>query len=433
MSFYQLTLHDEDSHQWYHPSVLLGQARAIGFHGFVLFLPYSVAFSQICLSLFALTYIVEALLKKHFPIPWTPLNYPLLAYCAIRLISAMINSPSLSTGKKELEDFVGFAVFFLCYMYIQKVSQVKKLSGLLIFYVTLAASYGVLQHFWEVDVFRLARPISFLKHVNDDLTAPVRISGFLSYMTFSGHLAMTIPIIYLLLFSVKSLYKKGLLAISLFLTSLALLWTYTRSAWIATVCAFTLFGYLKGKKTFIILLLLGIFLVSLTIIQPDFFDRSLIDRSLSVFSAKENLERMYTWESTLYMIHNHPLTGIGKGNYSELAREYRQKMYPGFEFSSYAHAHNNILQVAVTAGIPALLCFLWLWGVLFKEMYRTYRQIPQESSVLKHLSLGFLGAIIAFFIQGFFEHNFGDIESAMMLWFIVALALKLQHLTSAQR
>jgi hypothetical protein len=59
-------------------------------------------------------------------------------------------------------------------------------------------------------------------------------------------------------------------------------------------------------------------------------------------------------------------------------------------------------------------------------MYRTYSQIPEENPTLKWLSLGFLGSIVAFFVQGFFEHNFGDSENAMMMWFILALALKIR-------
>jgi putative inorganic carbon (HCO3(-)) transporter len=183
-----------------------------------------------------------------------------------------------------------------------------------------------------------------------------------------------------------------------------------------------MFGYVRGKKLSILFLLLLI-LPGIIIVQPE-----ILDRSLSVFRTKENEERIYTWVSTLRMIKDHPLLGIGKRNYSKLAPEYR-KAYGDFEFSSRAHAHNNILQVAVEGGIFSLLCFLWLWVVVFKEMYRTYRQISEKNTLLKWLSLGFLGAIIAFFVQGFFEHNFGDSESAMMMWFILALSLKLQSLT----
>ncbi len=414
-------LYDEDNNRQTNILTFSRKVRLIGLHGFILFLPCSVAFSQICLSLFALIYFIETFLKKHLQIPRTPLNRPVLAYCAVSLITAMFSLAGFPSMTEEVKDLLLIGIFFLCYIYIKDVSQLKKLTGLLSLYVTLAALYGVLQHFWEVDVFRLGRPISFLKHVNDDLSAPVRISGFLSYMTFSGQLAMAIPIIFALFLSSKTLSKRLLGAISLILTILALLWTYTRSAWIGTICAFILFGYLKGKKTFIVLLLLGICLISLAILQPE-----ILDRSLSVFSTKENVERLYTWQSTIKMILDHPLAGIGKGNYSKLAPIYRTQY--DFDFSSRAHAHNNLLQVTVTGGIPTLLCFLWLWGVIFKEVYRTYQRIPRESPALKVLSLGFLGAITGFFVQGFFEHNFGDVESVMMMWLIVAFSLKLQHL-----
>lgn len=397
----------------------LRQARAIGLHGFILFLPCSIAFSHMCLSLFALTYLVEAVLMKHLHIPHTPLNRPLLTYFLVRLIAATISTHSVISIRKEIQDFLLVAVFFLCYMYIKDLAQLRRLSVLLALYVTLAASYGILQHFWEIDTFRIARPISFLKHVNNDLTAPVRISGFLSYMTFSGQLAMTIPIIFAFFLFVKTVPKKLLFALSLILTFFALFWTYTRSAWVATMCALIPFGYLRGRKTLTILLLLGIFLIFLVILQPE-----ILDRSLSAFRAKENRERIYTWQSTIEMIMDYPLVGIGKGNYSKFASTYRT--HYNFEFSSRAHAHNNILQVAVTAGIPALLCFLWIWGVIFKELYETYQQISEKHPMEKVLSLGFLGAMIAFFVQGFFEHNFGDTEAVMMMWLILAFSLKLQ-------
>ena len=73
---------------------------------------------------------------------------------------------------------------------------------------------------------------------------------------------------------------------------------------------------------------------------------------------------------------------------------------------------------------------MWLWGAIFVHMYRTCRHIPEDHVADKWLALGFFGAQIAFFVQGFFEHNFGDSESAMMLWVYVAFGLKLQDLLS---
>ena len=101
------------------------------------------------------------------------------------------------------------------------------------------------------------------------------------------------------------------------------------------------------------------------------------------------------------MIKDHPLIGIGKGHYSRLAPQYRT--HYDFEFTSKAHAHNNLLHVAVETGIPSLLAFLWLWMMMFRAIYRIYQQLPENNPALKILSLGFLGSITAFFVQGFFE------------------------------
>jgi len=174
--------------------------------------------------------------------------------------------------------------------------------------------------------------------------------------------------------------------------------------------------------------LLGLLPLLLIGLQPD-----IRDRVVSIFYADENLERLYTWESTLRIIRDYPLTGIGKTNFSKFILTYREPYYPSFDFTSRAHAHNNILQVMVTGGIFTLLAFLRLWGVIFREMDRTYRQLPEQSAVFKRLSLGLLCAMVAFFVQGFFEHNFGDSESVMMMWCIVALSLKLPKLITGDR
>lgn len=407
------------------------RARTIGLYGFILFLPCSIAFTQMCLGLLALTHLVEAGLTRNFRFPHTPLNWPLFGYIAVMLVTTMF-SHNVPKSIRASKGLLVIATFYLFYMYVKDVAQAKRFAGLLILFVSITAFYGIVQHFLEVDLFRISRPISFLKHINNDLTAPVRIPGFFStYMTFSGQLAMTIPIIFACLLCLKGISKKLLLTISLILTGLAIIWTYTRSAWIGAISALTLLGYMKEKRLAILFLLILILFVTVTITQPDILEQNLLDRSLSVISAKENMDRIYTWISTLEMIKDHPLTGIGMGTYSKVSPEYRRG--DDVVSSSLAHAHNNILQAAVEGGVFSAFFILWLWGVIFKELYRTYTQIPEEKTSLKWLSLGLLGAIIAFFVQGLFENNFGDSESVMMMWFITALSLKLQILVTAKQ
>ena len=428
--------------QWTHEQILhwSQNAASVGLYGFLLFVPCSIAFSQMSLGLLAAAFLVEFALRKRSPFVRTPINLPLSAFLGIILLTTPF-SIDAARSAKGLKSLLIVGIVFLFWHYVADLPRLRKFTGFLVGCVGIAALYGVIQHYLEVDIFRLTQPISFLKHVNDDLTAPVRVSGFFSiYMTFSGQLAMTLPVAVALLVSAKSFGKKIWLGIVVLLICFALLWTYTRSAWIGALCALAMLGMMqrtergrtKRERTkrdknqsrkWVLFFLLLILLPGILMVRPE-----LLDKSFSMFRRNDE-ERIYTWIATLDMIKDHPLTGIGKRNYSRHILPYREQRYPDFEFSSRAHAHNNILQVTVDSGIPAGLCFVWLWGVIFRNMYHACCRIPERNSSARWLAIGFLGAAIAFFAQGFLEHNFGDSESAMMMWLYVAFGLKIQELT----
>ena len=452
------------------PSTLPFRQKAgiLSLCGVFFFLPNSIAFTDICLSVLLLTFIADIIQAKRFRWSETPLKWPLMMYVTITIISAIF---SVDRGKSfhNLTNLIDLGVFFLLFFSLQDAIRIKKGSALLLFSVTVAASYGIIQHYLEIDLFRLTQPVSFLKHLNDDLSAPVRISGFSSYMTFGGQLGMAIPLLFAYVLCIKERLSRGLWFFALIICSFALLWTYTRSAWLGAIGAILVIGYQRHKGKFLIYAL-GLFLIAGAGImlmqyvqeqptenssqqaqqqieqleQPDSErprlpqrqqttssgNRKTIERITSIFRTKDNRERLYTWFSTLAMIQDHPLTGIGQGNYSDLCWQYRTS-YKGFDFSSDAHAHNNLLQVTVTGGVPLLLCFLWVWWVIFRSAYRSYRQIPEQFTKEKALSLGVFGATIAFFIQGFFEYNFGDSEVITMLWVLIAFSMKLRELHPA--
>ncbi len=437
----------------------------LSLYGVLIFLPNSIAFTDICLTVLLLTYLAEIIQTKHFRWPNTPLNRPVLTYVAVMCMSTIF-SVDPGTSFRNLTSLLDLGIFFLLYLSFQDAARIKKGSALLLFSVTVSAVYGIIQHYLEIDLFRLTQPVSFLKHLNDDLSAPVRISGFSSYMTFGGQLGMAIPVIFAYVLCAKERFSRGLWVVALILGNFALLWTYTRSAWLGAIGAILVIGYQRHKGKFLIYALCLLLIVATGIVLMQYVlersatedspqqqteqgehanserpvlpqrqqkvssgSRKTLERIMSIFRTKDNRERLYTWLSTLTMIRDHPLTGIGQGNYSDLCWQYRRS-YKGFDFSSDAHAHNNLLQVTVTGGIPLLLCFLWVWWVIFRSAYHSYCQIPDQFAKEKALALGVFGATIAFFIQGFFEYNFGDSEVVAMLLVWVAFSMKLREIRS---
>lgn len=434
---------------------LCQQLRALSLYGGIFFIPLSIAFSDICLSLLLLSYLAEIIITKRLAWPQTPLNRPLLAFIFLTVLLTPF-AFNVEKSFSKLTNLIDVAIFFLFAMAIKERPQVQKYAGALVLAMTIGSVYGVLQHYLEIDLFRLSQPISFLKHINNDLSAPVRISGFSSYMTFGGQLAMLMPFIFAYILYAKERRTKIFWSAAFIVNGAALIWTYTRSAWVGSVMAIVVVGfYVKGKRfrkyLFFTCLILGISLVlqqsldyrspkttpSGTTLEresalqqersaaPGFvqgmLDSEIVKRFRSIFQTNDNLERLYTWQSSLFMVTDHPLSGIGHGNYSKACQVYRTR-YGDFEFTSKAHAHNAMLQVAVIGGLPLLGSFLWIWFTLFRSSDQFCRHTSEDAPELRSLALGTFGALIAFFIHGLFEHNFGDSEVLAMLWILYALA-----------
>ncbi len=415
-----------------------------------------------CLGLLLGTYLLEIILTRKLSLPFrSSFHHALFAYILLTIALA----PFAINARKSIVSLTNLAdigIFFLLYLALREKTQITRAIHILMISITICAAYGIIQHYLEVDVFHFGRPISFLKHLNDDLKAPVRIAGFSSYMTFAGQLGMALPVLtaYALCSANRNVRSRWIAA--LLVCGIALVWTYTRSAWLGALLALIVIGYIqKGTRVLIPIFFLFLLFAGMVFAQqhrekqreeqveqyrqrwteetssgaqsqpenPAASPRAssrLIDRFASIFSTNENQERLYTWISSLRMVNDHLFTGIGHGNYSTLCQQYRTP-YQDFTFTSRAHAHNNLLQVAVVGGIPLLACFVWVWVVLFRSLYCAYQESKRAEADVQAITLGVFGAAVAFFAQGMFEYNFGDSEVVTMLWLLTACALRLRE------
>ncbi|GAK52823.1 O-antigen polymerase [Candidatus Moduliflexus flocculans] len=432
--------------------------RSFSIAGVCCFVPLSIAFTDICLGVLLATYVFEMMATRTIAFPFrAPFHRALLTYIIVTIALAPF-AVNMRLGFTSLTNLADIGIFFLLSLAFQEKPQIKRAILILMVSITLCAGYGIIQHYLEVDLFRLNRPISFLKHLNDDLKAPVRIAGFSSYMTFAGQLGMALPVVAAQALCAANRRSRIRWLLAFFINGIALVWTYTRSAWLGALVALIVIGFLKkGKQVFIPVVFLFMIFAGLVFVQqhreklreeqveryrqnwteetssgaknlPNEIVAStpptsrFADRVASIFSTKENQERIYTWISSLKMFRDHLLTGIGHGNYSTVCQTYRIP-YGDFPFTSRAHAHNNLLQAAVVGGLPLLICAVYLWSVLFRSLYRAYQENKRAETGMQAVALGVFGSAIAFFVQGMFEYNFGDSEVIVMLWLLVVCAL----------
>ena len=152
----------------------------------------------------------------------------------------------------------------------------------------------------------------------------------------------------------------------------------------------------------------------LSIVSPNMqgrgFDRNRSDKAQILTSATSILDRskdqrrsvqdrLFMWQHTQEMIEDHPITGVGAGNW--------QIAYPAYdggdivwESATPRRPHNDYLWIAAEIGIPGLLIYL---AFLITIAIYTIRLIATQNRSRVRLPLAFGMSILALSVHAFFS------------------------------
>lgn len=242
----------------------------------------------------------------------------------------------------------------------------------------------------------------FLKGIG--LSSSVRVVGFEShYMTQAGLMMMASLWGWVLFFR----EKRRLFLLLAIPSTVSLLLTLTRSAWLGFAAALVLWALLRRPKV-----ALGV--VAVLVVLFLFSPGPLKARLLSFTNWKDVTfqDRIVMAKKGVKMIQDKPLFGVGPNMVRYAYNVPRYVVHPGEKRN--LHLHNNLLQIPAERGIPALL----FWGgyviLLFMATWKVFRR----GSPLAEASLV---VIVAFLGAGLFEYNFGDYEVKTLFFFLTSL------------
>ena len=229
-----------------------------------------------------------------------------------------------------------------------------------------------------------------------------RITGQSAHvMTLSG-LLLPASLVFLVIWisNVRSIVPM----IGVVMTHLALLLTYTRSAWLGWVVAVAVLLILKWPKALAWAVPLGIVAISLAPLP--FFSRV-----ISSFDIKQssNLDRIRMAEAGIEIIKDYPLLGVGPANVKEVYPLYRKHDAPRFRIP---HLHNNMIQLWAERGVLALVAYLFLQVLFLRECARGW---SGPSTTFAQVGVA---VAVALATAGMFEFNFGDTE---VFWIMLDL------------
>ncbi|MDP8256601.1 MAG: glycosyltransferase [Candidatus Alcyoniella australis] len=403
----------------------------IGVLMYFVFAAVSISLAQIGLGLAVAAYVVRAVARRDPRPGGMRLLAPILAFILAAIIATLAAVDRERAIKGLLDNWVLFTPLIVATFL--SVSHVRTALGLLFVGAVPIGVMGVIQH-W---VGWLSYPVKDNLKDLPELGITYHAMGFFSHhLTLGNVLAMVLAVALGLYFQRtrsdfeplsfpfkialgkvrrpwdSHIRQKLWLMLGSLPILLALFFTYARSAWVGLFCGALFLGYQRGRRALMTLLLVGVGVgLVLSLASP-----SLQRRVMSMGRTGVNLERILTWESTVRMIQDHPLTGVGPRNYRTSIPPYREDY--NISFTSSAHAHNIYLQVPAEYGLLGLAAFVWLMVAIFRlGLGRVSGRLPPRPDAALHL--GATAALVSFMAAGMFQHVFGD-EEVMMLFAALA-------------
>ena len=285
-----------------------------------IFTTYNVpkyAILKLTLPLLLVLWLVSSLRKGRMRITRTPLDIPLLIFSAISALSLVV-AVNVYEGLGVLyQQSIFIALFFVVSSNIIGEVQTRRLLGALVGVGALVTVYGLIQ-------VAGVEPFSFSRG-----RGPISTLGNRNYV--ADLLVMTIPLALGLFLFCRSIIWRIIYALVVLSMALLLGWTYSKGGLISLIVALfgvTFFAGLYRRERMVsltsklMIVALGILSLFLAIVVPFYYNRDEGGDLRDDPVAESATKRFYLYQGGLRMIVDHPLIGVGIGNWGVLHPKY---------------------------------------------------------------------------------------------------------------
>lgn len=292
-------------------------------------------------------------------------------------------------------------------------THVDRVISALILAGVLVSAYGVLQQFgidWQ--------------QWHGSFAGERIFSTFGNPLTLSGYIVLVFPLAF-----ARLLKRPEPASIAfILLGSIALLFTYSRSGWLAfavevPLLAVLFFRWFQSGKTKISLKSPSFWvpvIVVMVIVVAVIYSGDIGSRLVSAFDQKTDTAsaRLNLWKLTLDMIQDKPFIGHGLDTFLQVSTRSLDLSQHSFEINTrYDRPHSETLQVAFSSGLVGLLLYLlfictYLLGVL--RFMRNHRN-SGDALLVAGLGLGVFGYLVSL------QFYFSTVGVMPVMWLMVGL------------
>jgi O-antigen ligase len=408
---------------------------------FCAYLPFQIALNPIegidiasirILSLIiALFWLGKKLQEKYLPAPSGPQLLLVGSFLFLSVFSIFFSESPAWALRKLFFLFSFFPLFLVFSDLGKKRADALKIIEFLLLGGALSALVGIGQFFLQFIIgldptLNIWREFSglfwgnaFSQSILEYSSWLVEINGktifraiafFPDPHTFSFFLTMLLPWFFSVGLGLKynERIKKTFLLLGGVAVFLANILTFSRSGYVGMLAGALFWGTAllwQGKflrKKVLALVLFGLLLTSFSL--P--FVQS---RFVSIFNPNEgsNSERYRNWKEALKIVSDHPLVGVGLGNYSLAVKSdaaYRDPIY----------AHNLYLDIAAETGIINALVFVALLAISLVRF--------MKKSACEYFWIAGAISLVSFGFQSLFDTSLFSVQALPLFVILIALS-----------
>jgi O-antigen ligase len=125
--------------------------------------------------------------------------------------------------------------------------------------------------------------------------------------------------------------------------------------------------------------------------------------------------RLDLWQSSLDMVRDHPLLGVGLDNFVYVYQQLYLREGAAAE-PSLSHPHNWLLNFWLSLGVLGLAVFCWLLVRFWLQARRALASVPHRWQ-----AAGALGAVTDMLVHGFIDNSYFLVDLAFVFWLCLSL------------
>lgn len=347
-----------------------------------------------------------------------------ILFSAWAVLSFFIHGPITGEGLKFfIYFFTGLTVFAFMVPALNEPRYLRIFLCLWFLGTVFSIGRGLLEHFFP-DFFTIKN--EFLTGTSDRrLFTPIGHPNHLG-----SYLVLLLPFSFL--YDWKTLCSKGKIlgwGVNLILLTGTIM-SYSRSSWMALCFGWGVLFLFFNRRYILPLMTISLLGMSLFLFlskSPHVLHSSLkhplAERIYSLLNFKNDssvMERIYCWKTSVNIIRQHFLTGIGSSP-ARFQHEYLKNKEP-FARNLMPHSHHLFLQIWIVFGLPGLILFLFVLGNGFLCWNKRIRQRPDPFS--DYLIKALLWSGSGFLLYSLMDCTLFTDRVSSLFWFVVALSYR---------